>query len=33
MMTEPNCDSVSESASTLEEISPEQTKENFWDKV
>jgi len=32
-MTEPNYDSIDGAAVTKEEISPEQNKENFWDKV
>ena len=32
-MTEPNYDSIDGTAVTKEEISPEQNKENFWDKV
>ena len=33
MMTEPNYDSINGTTVTKEEISPEQDKENFWDKV
>ena len=32
-MTEPNLDSIGGKATTQQEISPEQNKENFWDKV
>ena len=33
MMTEPNYDSIEGAGVTKEEISPEQTKQNFWEKV
>lgn len=32
-MTEPNYDSINGVADTKQEISLEQTKQNFWDKV
>ena len=32
-MSEPNLDSIGGSAIIQQEISPQQNKENFWDKV